>query len=137
MKTSPNEGGCWFCYDDEGEMYFSVEFDCYYHLNCLRKARQDDPNNPEANTTQSTTRRVTIMTVSELACFTHTGIKVKDGGTGKVLCYRYRSDKHEKLANRQILSIWAEIDVSNGGFDSFARPTICVYVEHKESDDHE
>jgi hypothetical protein len=31
MKKHPNEGGCWFCHDDEGEMIFSWEFDCWLH----------------------------------------------------------------------------------------------------------
>ncbi len=41
----PNQGGCWFCYENEGDMLFSTEFDCYLHEECLKK--QDD-RNPEA-----------------------------------------------------------------------------------------
>ena len=77
------------------------------------------------------------MTIKELATVIQTGIKIKDGGNGKVLCYRYKADKHDFLADREVLSAWAEIDVSNVGYDSFARPVICVYVEHKEGEQHE
>ena len=37
MKKSPNEGGCWFCHDDMGIMFFSFEFDCFFHKECLQK----------------------------------------------------------------------------------------------------
>lgn len=35
--TPPTEGGCWFCYEDSGEMKFDIEFDTYYHPECLEK----------------------------------------------------------------------------------------------------
>jgi lambda repressor-like predicted transcriptional regulator len=47
MKKHSNEGGCWFCHDDGGEMMFSWEFDCYLHEACLKKALEG-PFNPEA-----------------------------------------------------------------------------------------
>lgn len=43
----PNEGGCWFCHTDDGEMLFSWEFDCYLHESCLRK-ELESKYNPEA-----------------------------------------------------------------------------------------
>ena len=46
MNKSPNEGGCWFCYDDAGEMGFSIEFDCMFHWDCLNKELA--AHNPEA-----------------------------------------------------------------------------------------
>ena len=48
MKKSPNEGGCWFCQDDEGEMFFSYQFDCLFHKECLHKALAKAEWNPEA-----------------------------------------------------------------------------------------
>jgi hypothetical protein len=74
------------------------------------------------------------MTVKEMASVIQTGIKIKDGGNGKVLCYRYKADKHAYLDDREVLSGWAEIRVSNSGYSSFASPVICVYVEHKEGE---
>jgi len=74
------------------------------------------------------------MIIKELAELTNSVIKVKDGWDGKVLCYRYQVDKHNHLADREVLGVWAEIDVAKRthGFDSFAKPIICVYVVHKE-----
>ena len=42
----PSEGGCWFCYMDDGEMHFSTEFDTWFHMDCLNK--ELDAGNPEA-----------------------------------------------------------------------------------------
>ena len=42
----PNQGGCWFCYMDDDEMYFSIEFDTYFHMGCLKK--ELETGNPEA-----------------------------------------------------------------------------------------
>ena len=44
---NPNEGGCWFCEDDGGEMFFSIEYDCYFHMDCLTKELEKHYN-PEA-----------------------------------------------------------------------------------------
>jgi hypothetical protein len=41
-------GGCWYCETDEGEMPFSMEFDCWLHIGCLRKHLQEDPHDLEA-----------------------------------------------------------------------------------------
>ena len=48
MNKSPNEGGCWFCHTDDGEMHFSTEFDTYFHMDCLEKELTKRPHNPEA-----------------------------------------------------------------------------------------
>ena len=38
MKKSPNDGGCWFCYEDGGDdLVFDSEFDTYVHLSCIKK----------------------------------------------------------------------------------------------------
>jgi hypothetical protein len=73
------------------------------------------------------------MVVKELAEVLKTTIKIMDARDGRVLCYRYNASKHINLADREILSVWAEIDVhSGGGFHSMARPNICAYVVHGE-----
>jgi len=74
------------------------------------------------------------MKIKDLAEVTNTSIKIKDGKNGKVLCSRYRASKHESLSDREVLGVWSEIDVCNSGYDSFARPVICVYVEHKDGE---
>ena len=35
--VNPNDGGCWFCECDDGEMLFDTEFDTFVHEKCLRK----------------------------------------------------------------------------------------------------
>lgn len=37
-KISPIDGGCWFCYTQSEKMSFSIEFDTYFHLECLKAA---------------------------------------------------------------------------------------------------
>jgi hypothetical protein len=44
----PQEGGCWYCGGDGGEMVFSYEFDCWLHLPCLQTALSTDPTDSEA-----------------------------------------------------------------------------------------
>lgn len=46
MNTSPIEGGCWFCHDDEGELYFTCEWDSWFHMDCMKKELA--AHNPEA-----------------------------------------------------------------------------------------
>jgi len=40
-KVPPTEGGCWFCHKDDGEMSFDMEFDTYYHSECLEKTGEE------------------------------------------------------------------------------------------------
>jgi hypothetical protein len=44
----PQEGGCWFCYNNAAPILFSTEFDSYVHDRCLRAELEMDPNNREA-----------------------------------------------------------------------------------------
>ena len=45
--VSPNDGGCWFCHTNEGEMYFDFEFDTYVHLECVVKALLENKEHSE------------------------------------------------------------------------------------------
>lgn len=36
-SIDPGDGGCWYCYDDQGWMQFSLEFDTYVHADCIRR----------------------------------------------------------------------------------------------------
>ena len=49
-KMSPQDGGCWFCYQDEEKegLAFDTEFDTYVHLSCLKDTLRRKPNHPEA-----------------------------------------------------------------------------------------
>jgi hypothetical protein len=49
MRKSPNEGGCWFCWDDDPvNMAFDTEFDTNVHITCLKHALNINPDHPEA-----------------------------------------------------------------------------------------
>lgn len=49
MHKHPNEGGCWFCHErDNREMWYSCEFDCDFHPECLHKELESEDGNPEA-----------------------------------------------------------------------------------------
>jgi hypothetical protein len=51
VKTSPEDGGCWYCHRLNTGMgrVFSLEFDCYLHLECLKKEikKWEGKHNPE------------------------------------------------------------------------------------------
>lgn len=69
------------------------------------------------------------MTIKELEKIAQSNIKVLSARTGKVLCQRYIPERHGLLQDSEIRALWTEITVNNnGGFTSFARPIICVYV---------
>ena len=39
---TPNNGGCWFCYSDEGDLLFDGELDTYVHVDCLEEVLSDE-----------------------------------------------------------------------------------------------
>ena len=48
MKTQEcSECKCWYCFEQDENLVFSVEFDTYLHLSCLRIALHDQ-NDEEA-----------------------------------------------------------------------------------------
>jgi hypothetical protein len=34
-KIVPQEGGCWYCWEENSELIFSCEFDTYIHRSCI------------------------------------------------------------------------------------------------------
>ena len=46
------------------------------------------------------------MTVKEFSEICHSPIKVMSAFNGKVLCYRYKPEKHTEIADREINSVW-------------------------------
>lgn len=36
-KVSPSHGGCWVCERIEGNLQFDIEFDTFYHPQCLEE----------------------------------------------------------------------------------------------------
>lgn len=78
------------------------------------------------------------MTVSEF--YKQAGVRSKlrvyHGGNGKILCYGYVPEKHEgKIGGKEILSLWADMEVTESGFGHYAYPYLCVYVGQEEPKD--
>lgn len=55
-------------------------------------------------------------------------IEVRSGYNGKLLCTRFREDKHGHIAEREVISCWPDIRAKDG----FARAVMCVYVHGLE-----
>ena len=69
------------------------------------------------------------MTVKEFSGIARGPIEVKSGYDGKLLCRAYNGKKHSIISEREVTAVWSEIRATNGGgYDSYARPVICVYV---------
>ena len=81
------------------------------------------------------------MTVKELYERTRARsiLRVKDGGTGRVLCYSYKPDepKHEKIGKMEIYYLWADIEVTDSGFGHYAQPYLCVYAAARGKDEED
>ena len=59
-------------------------------------------------------------------------IKVISGYNGKVLCFRFQPEKHSAIGKRELLTVWAELEVINSGFGNCCQPILCVYVDGHE-----
>lgn len=83
------------------------------------------------------------MTVDELNNLAGRGIdKVMSGYNGKLLCRRYKPEKHKEIGQREVIGIWSEIALSNtGGYGNIAHPILCCYVhgqkEYEEAQQHD
>ena len=51
-KVPPQQGGCWFCYNQDDELSFDHEFDTYVHRECIEAELRKDPDHPEAELMQ-------------------------------------------------------------------------------------
>lgn len=72
------------------------------------------------------------MTVQELYKVSRSHIKIMSGYNGKVLCYQYSPEKHKKLSEREILSIWSEVKVITCSGGDYAKAIISVFVNGSE-----
>ncbi len=78
------------------------------------------------------------MTVKELydSINIHSELKVLSGYNNKILAYRYNDEKHHEIGEREIVSLWAELKVTNSTFGNSAKPILCCYVNgSKEYDE--
>lgn len=75
------------------------------------------------------------MKVKELAEITRGEIRLLSGYNGKMLCRSYDSNKHKELGEREVLSFWPDIRISDGSFGNWAKPFLGVYVDgHVEAE---
>lgn len=57
-------------------------------------------------------------------------LKVMSAYNGKILCKRFDPEKHIEVGERELSTIWAEIEApKHGGFNQFAMPIIFAYVD--------
>ena len=74
-----------------------------------------------------------VLTLLQLYHMSHSPIKVMSGYNGKVLCNRFDEKKHQHLAEREVIAVWAEIVATKAiAYDNIARPQLCVYLHGKE-----
>lgn len=71
------------------------------------------------------------MTVEELykGCRVESTLKVMSAYNGRVLCYGFNPEKHKEIGERKVRAIWADIAVRESGFEHYARPIMCAYVD--------
>lgn len=70
------------------------------------------------------------MTLAEFASLCTTPVCVKSGFNGKILCFKFNPEKHTTLGEREVLSAWADIQVSSH-WQGHAQSVIMVYVDGK------
>ena len=70
------------------------------------------------------------MTLAEFASLCTTPVCVKSAFNGIILCYKFESEKHATLGEREVLFVWAELQTSPHCRD-YARSVIMVYVDGK------
>lgn len=75
-----------------------------------------------------------VMTVEQFhKHFANSPIKVMSGYNGKVLARQYNPKKHKHISNREVISVWSEVEVQNSnGYRQTVRPILCIYVHGKE-----
>ena len=69
------------------------------------------------------------MTVAEFAKGCRSRLRCISAYNGKILCYEYNAEKHTEIGERKILSVWADILVTDSGFGNYAVPILCAYVD--------
>ena len=55
-------------------------------------------------------------------------LKLFSAYNDKLLCKSFNPQKHVELAEREILSIWADVEVTKGANSKMLYPIICAYV---------
>lgn len=72
------------------------------------------------------------MTVCELSKLSRSPLKCLSGFNGKLLCIEFKADKHKEIGEREVLSVWSDIRVSEHGYGHWALPHLCCYVDGRK-----
>ena len=75
------------------------------------------------------------MTVYELSKLNRSPLKCLSGFNGKVLCFEFKADKHKEIGEREVLSVWADIRVSEQTYGHWALPHLACFVDGKKEYD--
>lgn len=71
------------------------------------------------------------MTVEQFyaECGCKSVLKVLSARTGKMFTSHYKQEKHaETVGKRELLAVWAELQLINSGFGNYCRPIMCCYA---------
>ena len=69
------------------------------------------------------------MTVREFSDLCNIKIKVMSAYNGKILCKAFNPEKHTEIGEREVISIWCEIEATKpSGYYNIALPVMCVYA---------
>lgn len=68
------------------------------------------------------------MTVLEFTKICKSPLRCISAYNGKILCHQFKAEKHTEIGEREILDVWADIQVTNSVFGNYARPILCCYV---------
>lgn len=69
------------------------------------------------------------MIVSEFSKICKSPLRCISAYNGKILCYEFNAKKHTQIGEREVYDVWSDIQVTDCGFGSYARPILCVFVD--------
>lgn len=78
-----------------------------------------------------------VIDLFEICDDTYADLKVLSAFNGKVLCHKFKPEKHIEIADRNVKSLWADLITYNSGCDYHKRvkPILCVFVDGKKEYD--
>lgn len=69
------------------------------------------------------------LSLADFAGLMNCPIEVRSGYNGKLLCKEFNPKKHSALAEREVVSAWAEVRASKRlGYSNSARAIVCVFL---------
>ena len=59
-------------------------------------------------------------------------LKVLNGRTGRVMACNYRPETHGHLDTKEILAVWADLEITDSGFGDYCRPIMKCYISEED-----